>query len=153
MLVSKCFCRECMWQLWKNFKGWRRSKGRTIRKRLGGGGEVQKRYSRKEKLNEKYSCTPINPKKYSCYGLKNVHTRNLITKNNSCCSKIPHPPPPSITFLMVRPVSYSRISHKRPPKCKGLMVAYGRSSLTRVGPQGRNFQVNLGWGGMFILKR
>ena len=56
-------------------------------------------------------------------------------------------------FLMVRPVSYSRISHKRPPKCKGLVVAYGRSSLTRIGPQGRNFQVNLGWGGMFILKR
>ena len=22
MLVSKCFCGECMWQLWKNFKGW-----------------------------------------------------------------------------------------------------------------------------------
>ena len=63
------------------------------------------------------------------------------------------PPAPSITFLMVRPVSYSRISHKRPPKCKGLVVAYGRSSLTRIGPQGRNFQVNLGWGGMFILKR
>ena len=28
--------------------------------------------------------------------------RNLITKKNSCASKIPHPsPPPSITFLMV----------------------------------------------------
>ena len=33
-------------------------------------GEVQKKYSRKGKLNEKNSCTPINPKKYSCYGLK-----------------------------------------------------------------------------------
>ena len=22
MLVSKCYCGECMWQLWKNFKGW-----------------------------------------------------------------------------------------------------------------------------------
>ena len=28
----------------------------------GGGGEVQKKYSRKGKLNEKNSCTPINPK-------------------------------------------------------------------------------------------
>ena len=27
-----------------------------------GGGEVQKKYSRKGKLNEKNSCTPINPK-------------------------------------------------------------------------------------------
>ena len=38
----------------------------------GGGGvdEVQKKYSRKGKLNEKNSWTPINPKKYSCYGLK-----------------------------------------------------------------------------------
>ena len=31
---------------------------------------------------------------------KKIHTRNLITKENSCGSKIPHPP---ITFLMVRP--------------------------------------------------
>ena len=41
---------------------------------------------------EKNSCTPINPKKYSCYGLKKIHTRNLITKKNSYCSKIPHSP-------------------------------------------------------------
>ena len=41
---------------------------------------------------KKNSCTPINPKKYSCYGLKKIHTRNLITKKNSCLSKIPHPP-------------------------------------------------------------
>ena len=27
-----------------------------------------------------YICTPINPNKYSCYGLKKIHTRNLITK-------------------------------------------------------------------------
>ena len=42
---------------------------------MGGGGrgagEVQKKYSRKGKLNEKKKkCTPINPKKYSCHGLK-----------------------------------------------------------------------------------
>ena len=30
MLVSKCFCRECMWQLWKNFKGWQRLWLRTL---------------------------------------------------------------------------------------------------------------------------
>ena len=35
---------------------------------------------------------PINPKKYSCYGLKKIHTRNLITKKNSCRLKIPPPP-------------------------------------------------------------
>ena len=29
----------------------------------GGGSEVQKKHSRKGKLNEKNSCTPINPKK------------------------------------------------------------------------------------------
>ena len=29
---------------------------------------------------KKNSCTPINPKKYSCYGLKQIHTRYLITK-------------------------------------------------------------------------
>ena len=32
---------------------------------------------------------PINPKKYSCYGVKKIHTRNLVTKKNSCGSKIP----------------------------------------------------------------
>ena len=69
----------------------------------GGAGEVQKKNSRKGKLNEKNSCTPINPKKYSCKGLKKIHTRNLITKKNSCSSKIPLPPPP-ITFLLVRPL-------------------------------------------------
>ena len=30
-----------------------------------------------------------------------IHTRNLLTKKNSCDSKIPHPSP--TTFLMVRP--------------------------------------------------
>ena len=68
-----------------------------------GGGEVQKKYSHKGKLNEKNSWTPTNPKKYSCYSLKKIHTRNLITKKNSCGSKIPHPLP-SIIFLMVRPL-------------------------------------------------
>ena len=45
------------------------AKGPTIRKLMwgvmgggGGWGEVQKKYSRKGKLNEKNSCTPINPK-------------------------------------------------------------------------------------------
>ena len=41
---------------------------------------------------KKNSRTPINPKKYSCYGLKKVHTRNVIRKKNSCGSKIPPPP-------------------------------------------------------------
>ena len=58
-------------------------KGETIRKLMGG--EVQKKYSRKGKLNEKNSC---NPKKYLCYGLKAIHSRTLIRKKNSCGSKI-----------------------------------------------------------------
>ena len=62
----------------------------------GGGvaGEVQKKYSRKGELNEKknYACQ-LTLKKHSCYGLKKIHTRNLITRKNSCGSKIPHPPP------------------------------------------------------------
>ena len=61
---------------------------------MGGRAKDKKKNSRKGKLNKKNSCTPINPKKYSCYGLKKIHTRNLITKKNSCRSKIPLPPPP-----------------------------------------------------------
>ena len=64
----------------------------------GGCGRSTKKYSRKGKLNDKNSCTPINPKKYSCYGLKKIHTRNLITKGNSCGSKIPLSPPPPHNF-------------------------------------------------------
>ena len=67
----------------------------------GGAGEVQKKIRAKENLIKKNSCTPINRKKYSCKGLKKIHTRSLITKKNSCGSKIPLPP---ITFLMVRPL-------------------------------------------------
>ena len=43
-----------------------------------------------------------------CYGLKKIHTRNLITKKNSCGSKIPLPP---LTFLMVRPLHFLYIQH------------------------------------------
>ena len=64
----------------------------------GGAGEVQKKNSRKGKLNEKNSCKPINPKKYSCYGLKKIRAR-----------KIPSPP---ITFLMVRPLGKLYILRK-----------------------------------------
>ena len=60
---------------------------------VGGAGEVQNKYSRKGKLNEKNSCTPINPKKYSCYGLKKIHTRNLITKKIPAARKFPSPSP------------------------------------------------------------
>ena len=53
---------------------------------------------------KKNSCTPINPKKYSCNGLNKINAKNLITKKNSCSSKIPLPPPhnfsngPSLTW-------------------------------------------------------
>ena len=49
-----------------------------------GGGRSTKKYIRaRENKMKKNSCTPINPKKYSYYGLKKIHTRNLITKKNS----------------------------------------------------------------------
>ena len=58
------------------------------------GGRAKYKKNIRARVNEmkKNSCTPINPKKYSCYGLKKIHTRNLITKKNSCGSKIPLPP-------------------------------------------------------------
>ena len=69
---------------------------------MGGAGEVQKKIRARDNEMKKNSCTPINPKKYSCNGLNKIHAKNLITKKNSCSSKIPLPPP--ITFLMVRPL-------------------------------------------------
>ena len=60
----------------------------------GGGGVVGlAKYKTNIRARENNSCTPINPKKYSCYDLKKIHTSNLMTKKNSCGSKIPHPPP------------------------------------------------------------
>ena len=46
----------------------------------------------------------LPPANLSCYGLKKIYTRNLVTKKNSCGSKIPLPPPSPITFLIVRPL-------------------------------------------------
>ena len=71
--------------------------------------EVQKKYSRKGKLNEKNSCTPINPKTYSFYGLRKIHTRNLIKKKKFL--RLKNSPPPPITFLMVRPLGFFIINH------------------------------------------
>ena len=60
----------------------------------GGAGEVHKKNSRKGKLIEKnILARQLILKKYSCYSLKKIHTRNLMTKKNSCGSKIPLPPP------------------------------------------------------------
>ena len=73
-------------------------------------------YSSKGKLNEKNSCTPINPKKYSCYGLKKIHTRNLITKKNSCGSKIPHSPHNFSNGLYLICFHLNQISSHRMPK-------------------------------------
>ena len=53
-----------------------------------GGGEYKNNICARYNQMKKNSCTPINPKKYSCHGLKKIHTRNLITKKNSCGSKM-----------------------------------------------------------------
>ena len=59
-----------------------------------GGGEVQKKNSRKGKLNEnKIHARQLILKDIHALAEKKIHTRNLITKKNSCGSKIPLPPP------------------------------------------------------------
>ena len=65
------------------------------------GGKVHKKYSRKGKLNEKkIHARQLILKIIHAMALKKIHTRNLMTKKNSCSLKIPLPP---ITFLMVHP--------------------------------------------------
>ena len=58
----------------------------------GGRAKYKKKIRARENEMKKNSCTPINPKKYSCNGLNKIHAKNLITKKNSCSSKIPLPP-------------------------------------------------------------
>ena len=64
----------------------------------GGGGRAKyNKILAQGKIKWKKLCMPINPKKYSCYGLKIIHTRNLITKKKFLrlenSPKAPHPPP------------------------------------------------------------
>ena len=58
--------------------------------------EGRAKYKKNIRVRENYmkknSCTPINLKKYSCYGLKNLHTRNLITKKKFL--RLENSPPP-----------------------------------------------------------
>ena len=90
----------------------------TITYNGGGGGRSTKKIFAQGKIKgKKNSCTKINPKRYSCHGLKTIHTRNLITKKNSCGSKIPHP---SNNFSNGPPLnepmnlSWTRIHHRHP---------------------------------------
>ena len=69
----------------------------------GGAGEVQKKYSRKGKLNEQNSCTLILPSKIFMLWPKKNSYKEFDNEQNSCRSKIP--PPPPITFLIVRLLS------------------------------------------------
>ena len=71
---------------------------------VGGRGTKKIFAEGKIKWKKKNSSTPINPTKYSWYGLKRIHSRNLITEKNFCGTKIP--PPPPINFLMVRPLHH-----------------------------------------------
>ena len=60
----------------------------------GGGGEVQKKNSRKRKLNEKkILARQLILKKCSCYSLKKIHTRNLMTKKKFLRLENSPPPP------------------------------------------------------------
>ena len=58
-----------------------------------GAGEVQKKYSRKGKLNEKNSGAPINTKTiFMLWPKTNSYKEFDKEKKNSCGSKIPLPP-------------------------------------------------------------
>ena len=59
----------------------------------GGRAKYKKNNRARENEMKKIHARQWILKKYSCYGLGKIHTRNLITKNNSCGSKIPLPPP------------------------------------------------------------
>ena len=77
------------------------TKGRTIRKLMGGGkgwAKYKKNIRARENSMKKNHTLQLTPKKYSCYGLKKIHTRKIFLRLEN-----PPPPPAPITFLMVRP--------------------------------------------------
>ena len=61
-----------------------------------GAGKLQKNFFAQGEIKRK--------KIYSCYDLKKSY-KVFDNEKNSCGSKIPLPPPPSITFQMVRPLA------------------------------------------------
>ena len=106
----------------------------------GGGGQAKykKNFRARENEMKKNSCTPINPKKYSCYGLKNTHTRNLITKKIPVSQKFPIPPPhnfcngPSLTRkFSVFTVSPSKIKKTQTIQCRSAESGKWKSINTR----------------------
>ena len=67
---------------------------------LGGGGRA--------KYKKKFAIGKIIWKKILArqLTLKNIHTRNLITKKNYCDSKIPIPPPYNFSFRLLAVKQY-----------------------------------------------
>ena len=67
------------------------NKGRTMRKLIGRA-EYQKIFAQGKLKWKKILARQLILKKYSCYGLKNIHTRNLITKKKFLrLEKLPPP--------------------------------------------------------------
>ena len=68
-----------------------------------GAGEVQKKYSRKGKLNEKNSGAPINTKKIFMLWPKTNSYKEFDNEKKNIFLRFENSPPP-ITFLMVGPL-------------------------------------------------
>ena len=66
------------------------TKGRTIRKLMGGKGRAKykKNIRARENSMKKNHTLQLTPKKYSCYGLKKIHTRKIFLR-------LENPPPPT----------------------------------------------------------
>ena len=78
----------------------------SIRKLMGGGGgrSTKKKIAQGEIKWKKILARQLTLKNIHAMAYKKIHTRNLITKKNSCSSKIPLPPHnfsngPSLSFL------------------------------------------------------
>ena len=84
----------------------------------GGGRSIKKIFAQGKITRKKiHALTPINPKIHSCYGLKKIHTKHLITKKNSCSSKIPLPPSPNNfsngpSFMGLQQGAHQRLNSK-----------------------------------------
>ena len=62
---------------------------------LWGVGQVEKNIRAREYEMKTIHARQLTLKKNSCYGLKKIHTRDLITKKIAATRKFPTPPPPA----------------------------------------------------------
>ena len=111
----------------------------SIRKLMGGGrrAKYKKKIAQGEIKWKKILARQLTLKNIHAMAYKKIHTRNLITKKNSCGSKIPLPPSPITSFPNVG--SFWIVVGSLWDRCGSLWVVVDRCGSLWVVPGFSNY--------------